>query len=493
MPEQIPLSGSFVAATGARLLEMGQPPNSPILEGPAQLQPSSQENWHQYSLRHEGLFRAATDSYIFGYPLVLMDLTLRVMTNFSRICPAGAPINQFLHGNHFDEAFPSDLSQNNVDMICSSAWIDLSDEPVILSLPEMGKRFHTLQMLDAWTNIFASIGTRNTGNSKTYFAITGPSWRGSLPLGLRQIKSPTNLALLVGRIQVHDGADCSLVRKLQTHYKLAPLSAWDKTYFPPDTLPIDRTLDMTTPATTQVARMDGTAFFLRLMDLMKRNPPPMPDKEILSSLLALGVTSGDMAFFDHPDSANVIRAGVERARAILESAENSGVLTVNGWRFSTNTGRYGSDYLRRAAASQSGISTSILEDAVCFRTGIDADGHKLTGKCAYVLHFLPKKTPPVKAFWSLAVCGEAEPVQGNPASRLSISGHGPLVLNHDGSLDIYIQHGPPNGVPKMNWLPTPRNEFDLILRLYWPKTDVWEGRWVLPAVHLVSEKLARVA
>lgn len=493
MPEQIPLSDSFVAASGARLLEIQQSPNSPIVEISAQLGRSSQENWHQYSLRHEGLFRAATDSYIFGYPLVLMDLTRRVMTNFSRICPTGAPINQFLHGNHFDEVFPSDLSQNNADMICSSAWIDLSDEPLILSLPEMGKRFHVLHMLDAWTNIFASIGTRNTANAKVYFAITGPNWRGSLPLGLRQIKSPTNLALLVGRIQIHDSADSSLVRKLQTHYKLAPLSAWDKTYFPPDTLPTDRALDMTTPPSTQVARMDATEFFLRLADLMKRNPPPIADTEVLLSLSALGVTSSDMPFFDQQDSANVIRAGVERARAILESAKDSGVMTVNGWRFSTNVGRYGADYLRRATASQSGISTSILEDAICFRTAIDSAGHVLTGKCGYILHFPSKKTPPVKAFWSLTVCGEPEPVQGNPASKPSLNSHGPLVLNDDGSLDIYIQHEPPNGVPKTNWLATPRNEFDLILRLYWPKSDVWEGRWVLPAVHVVSETMARAA
>lgn len=463
-----------------------------MIEPSAQLEQSSQEDWHRYPLRHEGLFRAATDSYIFGYPLVFMDLTRRIMTNFSRVGPVGAPINQFLHGNHFDDVFPSDLSQNNVDMICSSAWIDLSDEPLILSLPEMGKRYHMLQMLDAWTNIFASIGTRNTGNAKTYFAVTGPNWRGSLPLGLRQIKSPTNLALLVGRIQIHDRSDCSVVRKLQTHYKLAPLSAWDKTYFPPDTLPVDRTIDMTTPPASQIASMDAIEFFVRLMDLMKRNPPPIAGRETLSSLAALGVTPGGMPFFDHPDSADVIRAGVERARAVLESAKNPGIMMVNGWGFSTNTGRYGSDYLRRAAASKAGISTSILEDAICFRTAIDSGGHDLTGRCAYVLHFPVKRTPPVKAFWSLAACGEWQPVQENPTSRFSISDRGPLMLNDDGSLDIYIQHEP-NGVPETNWLPTPPTAFDLILRLYWPKSDVWEGRWVLPAVHRSRENMARAA
>jgi len=414
------------------------------------------------------------------------------MTNYSRVCPAGAPINQFLHGNHFDDVFPSDLSQNNVDMICSSAWIDLSDEPLILSLPEMGKRYHMLQMLDAWTNIFASIGTRNTGNAKTYFAVTGPNWRGSLPLGLRQIKSPTNLALLVGRIQIHDRSDCSVVRKLQTHYKLAPLSAWDKTYFPPDTLPVDRTLDMTTQPASQIASMDAMEFFLRLMDLMKRNPSPIADKEILSNLAALGVTSSGMPFSDHPETTGVIRAGVERGRAILESAKNPGVMVVNGWAFSTNTGRYGADYLRRAAASKAGISTSLLEDAICFHTAIDSNGHSLTGRYAYVLHFPSKRTPPVKAFWSLAACSEGEGARGDSASRFSISDRGPLMLNDDGSLDIYIQHEP-NGVPGTNWLPAPQAEFDLILRLYWPRSDVWEGRWVLPAVHLSREKMAWAA
>src|SRR5437667_3080180 len=148
-------------------------------------------------------------------------------------------------------------------MVGSTACLDLTDERLILSLPDMGKRYHKMHILDAWTNVFATPGTRTTGNSKAYFAITGPNWRGTLPMGLRQIKSPTNLALIVGSTQINNHADCALLRKIQTHYKLAPLSAWDKTYFALDAVPINHATDMTTSPTTQVARMDAVEFFGR--------------------------------------------------------------------------------------------------------------------------------------------------------------------------------------------------------------------------------------
>jgi hypothetical protein len=431
----------------------------------------------------EEAFQTASAGYVFGYPLVLMDVTRRVRSNFSRICPKGAPINQFLHQSQFGEILPPDILK--VEMTGSTAWLDLTDEPLILNLPDMGKRYHKMQMLDAWTNVFATPGTRTIGNGKAYFAITGPNWRGTLPMGLRQIKSPTNLALIVGSTHISNHADCALLRKIQTQYKLAPLSAWDRTYFAPDTVPVNHETDMTTSPLAQVASMDAVEFLGRLSQLLRHNPPAPADGPVMAKLAKLGISRDDV-FAPQTMAPKTVRAicdGVEHGRAMVESAaKKPRVMLVNGWEVSTNTGRYGIDYLRRAAIACSGLEVSVPEDTTSLRTTVDCNGHRLTGEKGYILHFSSKKTPPVRAFWSLTMYDAHERLVDNPIHRFTLGDCHPLAHNPDGSLDVYIQHGRPGGQAEANWLPAPRDEFNLVLRLYWPKNDVWEGRWLVPGV-----------
>ncbi len=439
-------------------------------------------------------FRIASEGYVFGYPLVWMNTTRRVRSNFSRVCPQGAPINQFLHRSEFHDASLASISKNSLDTICSTAWLDLAEQPLILSLPDMGRRYHMIQMFDAWANVFSSLGTRTIGSAKTYVAITGPSWKGSLPIGLRQIKAPTNLVFVMGRIQVNSEADCAVLRKIQTHYKLAPLSAWDKTYFPPDAVAVDHEADMTTSPDVQIAKMDGVEFFTRLSVLLRDNPASAADTAMMARLRRIGV-SPEFAFSIQSLPAHVvpsIRSGAQTGRAQVEAAAKTPGIPVNGWEMSTNTGRYGSDYLRRAAAAQSGLGVSSPEDAIHLRTTIDCEGDRLSGKREYVLHFPSKKTPPVRAFWSLTLYDAGECFVENPIRRYTLGSREPLVSNPDGSLNIYIQQQSPYGEQEANWLPAPAGEFSLVLRLYWPKSDIWEGRWALPAVR-PGDAMAAVA
>lgn len=433
----------------------------------------------------EEIFQIASEAYVFGYPLVLMDITRRVMSNFSRACKEGAPMNQFLHRSNLQELPFASFSKTNLDMTCSTAWLDLINEPFILSVPDMGKRYHMMHMLDAWTNVFASPGTRTTGNGKTYFVITGPNWKGSLPMGLRQIKSPTNLVLLVGHTQINDQADCAFVRRMQTHYKLAPLSAWDRTYFPPDTLPIDRSIDMTTSPDVQLARMDSLEFFRRLASLLRTNPAASSDSATIAKLAGIGILQDNIfpAEWLSPHAIQDIRNGAERGRDVVESAARKpGVVVVNNWAVSMGSATYGTDYLRRAAKARSGVRVDIPEDAIYLRTTVDSEGNRLSGENCYVLHFPSKKAPPIRAFWSLSMYDNRETLVENQIHRYTLSSRDALVLNSDNSLDLYIQHESPYGQLEANWLPAPPGEFNLVLRLYWPNSDVWEGRWLLPGV-----------
>ena len=127
--------------------------------------------------------KIAADAYVYGYPLVLMDVSRQVMTAVSKPTTTAAPINQFNDSKEFPDATFTNVVSPNADTLYSFSWLDLAKEPLVLSLPEMGDRYYLMQMLDGWTNVFASPGTRTTGSKKGDYAIVGPNFRGQAARG----------------------------------------------------------------------------------------------------------------------------------------------------------------------------------------------------------------------------------------------------------------------------------------------------------------------
>src|SRR3954447_10680629 len=207
----------------------------------------------------------ATLGYIYGYPLVLMDA-----------CRASSPtpVNRFAHLAELPDDTCTDVVTPNVDTLYSSAWLDLHAEPIVLSVPDVGRRYYTMQLLDAWTNVIAAPGTRTTGNGNGAFAIIGPGWRGDLPSGVEAIQSPTEMVRLIGRTYTAGTRDYDAVHAIQRQYELTPLQAPGKppravsTAGTPGAAPAN-----SDPAVAQVDKLGAGPFFARLAGLMKANPP----------------------------------------------------------------------------------------------------------------------------------------------------------------------------------------------------------------------------
>src|SRR5262249_7683985 len=155
------------------------------------------------------------DAYIYGYPLVLMDITRQAMTNVAKPGASSAPVNQLCNKKEFPEPTDTAVVSPNADTLYSFSFLDLSREPIVLSVPEMGNRYYLMQMMDAWTNVFASPGTRTTGSSQCDFAIVGPKSKGTLPENLKVIKAPTSMVWLVGRTQTNGKQDYAAVNAIQ--------------------------------------------------------------------------------------------------------------------------------------------------------------------------------------------------------------------------------------------------------------------------------------
>jgi hypothetical protein len=431
----------------------------------------------------------AVGAYVFGYPLVLMDVTRQVMTAVPKAGAREAPVNQLVHIREFPDPTFTEVVSPNADTLYSTAWLDLTKEPIILSVPDVGKRYYLMEMLDTWTNVFAAPGTRTTGNGRGDFAIVGPQWKGKLPADVKEIKSPTNMIWLLGRTQTNGKEDYAAVRSIQDQYKLTPLSAWGKDYKPPDNAPVAAGVDMKTPPVEQVAKMDAATFFARLNTLMKDNPPSNADASAVNSFAAIGVAPGTP--FDLKSLDQVVAKSVEgsvktaQAKIVAEARKPHGK-KVNGWDVMTNLGRYGTDYLFRSVIALVGLGANLPEDAIYPRATEDTDGQPLTGANSYVVHFPKGQLPPVNAFWSLTMYNSKQFFVQNPINRYAIGDRDKLKFNDDGSLTINIQHESPGKEKESNWLPAPADQFNMFMRLYWPKKEIEDGAWKMPGVERVK-------
>jgi hypothetical protein len=439
---------------------------------------------------------AATEAYIYGYPLVLMDVTRQVMTNVSQVSENAAPVNRFGNKRKFPEPADTAVVSPNADTLYSFAFLDLAHEPMILSVPEMGQRYYLMQMMDAWTNVFASPGTRTTGSGRCDFAIVGPTSKGALPEDVKVIKSPTSMVWIIGRTQTNGKEDYAAVHALQDQYRLTPLSALGKAPAPAAGTPVDPNADMKTPPVEQVARLDANTFFSRLNALMKENPPATPDAEALKRFAPLGIAPGkpfDVKALD-PVVAKSLQDGVHNglARIVAEARAGHGQV-LNGWEFMTNVGRYGTDYLWRAVVAMVGLGANLPGDAVYPRATTDAHGQPLTGVHEYVIRFPQGQLPPVRAFWSITLYNSKQFFASNPINRYAIGDRDKLKFADDGSLTIYIQNQSPGKDRETNWLPAPKDGFNLLMRLYWPKKEILEGKWKPPQIERVAAEAERVA
>jgi hypothetical protein len=442
------------------------------------------------TLTEDEAAKIAADAYVYGYPLVLMDVTRQVLTAVPKPGGHKAPVNQFVHLQEFPGPRDTDVVSPNADTLYSVAFLDLSKEPMILSVPEMGKRYYLMQMLDAWTNVFASPGTRTTGNNKGNFAVVGPAWNGKLPEGVKEIKSPTNMVWIIGRTQTNGKDDYAAVHAVQAQYKLTPLSAWGKEYTAPTDVPVDPRVDPKTPPVVQVAKMAAKEFFARLAALTADNPPAEADRPMIEKLAKIGVVPGkpfDAGKLD-PAGAKGLERGVSDARKqILAEARKPQGKTVNNWSVMIDKmGRYGTDYLFRSVIALIALGVNLPEDAVYLRATVDAEGKPLTGANRYVIHFPKGSLPPVGAFWSVTLYNARQFFVANPINRYAIGDRDKLKFDDDGSLTLYVQNESPGKDKESNWLPAPKDEFNLIIRLYWPKKEILDGTWKPPAVERVK-------
>jgi hypothetical protein len=433
----------------------------------------------------------AVEAYIYGYTLVTMEMTRRVMTNVAQPEGSRAPMGQLMRMREYPDAAFRDVTAPNADTLYTTGWIDVGDEPWVLSLPDADDRYYLFPMLDGWTEVFEVPGTRTTGTGAQTYAIVGPRWQGQLPEGVKEYRSATEIVWLLGRIYCSGTPeDYAAVHKLQDAISLVPLSAYGKPYTPPPG-EVDPAIDMKTAVRDQVDALSVDEYFSLLAKLMEDNPPQPADQPMVEKMAALGIVPGEP--FDGSKLGPVAKEALAMVPKIaqkkimlwMEEGVLAGDMTLeSGWLFTTKTGRYGTDYRQRALITAIGLGANRPEDAVYPTSEGPSMLGSYTGEKQYVMHFDKGQLPPVKGFWSITMYDAQYFFVDNPLNRYSISPRQDLKANADGSVDIYIQHESPGADKESNWLPAPKDKFILMLRMYWPAPEapsILDGTWKIPA------------
>jgi hypothetical protein len=428
------------------------------------------------------------ETYVYGFPLVTMDLTRQVMTAAATAGELSAPINQF---QKLRKVVPWDF-KNVVRISTNSLWetafLDLGKEPLVVTIPDSGSIPVAARWLNMWTDAIGTAGSRTPETNAGNYLIAGPGWSGSAPAGFVKVYTcQTRYSWMLVELAASSAADYPAIHAVQDKFKITPLSSWGKPYEPPATVPVDPSVDLSATPYDQLRLMTGEMFFKKLAELLKENPPYAADKEMLAKLKKVGVEPGKD--FDPGKLDPGIRKGLIQvpARVWMNFFIGPyGMKAQNGWINMVNIARFGTDYQTRAYVSYMGLGAGIADDIVYPSAFVDANDEAIDGAYRYTMHFEKAELPASKnGVWSISAYRENF-YERNPISRYGLL---PAMVkyNPDGSLDVYLQAKSPGPDKESNWLPIPQSGLvNLTIRIYDPKDAAKDKEYRIPPVKKVG-------
>jgi hypothetical protein len=321
------------------------------------------------------------------------------------------------------------------------------------------------------------------GTKPGLYLLAGPNWKGTVPNGIAKVfHANTSLGIVIPRAFMDDtDEDRKAIQSVLTGIMIYPLSKftgqaqskdWSKVPNFPNTSKGEEETKWVVPDT----------FFDVLAAVMKE-VPPLPGEEALYANIQSVL---DAASKDPKLHAALVSSAVEADKNLITPLfqfHNWGVPLPHNWTTQNNGAEFGTDYFTRAAVAKSNIFVNAPRETKYFYQDLDGDGQQLNGNHAYTVTFAAGQLPPVKGFWSLTLYNQHHFFSPNEIKRYSVgTKNKTLIKGADGSLTIYVQSNPPEGDKKANWLPAPKENFDLYVRSYWPEETILNGTWTPPVV-----------
>ncbi|MCD8356965.1 MAG: DUF1214 domain-containing protein [Clostridia bacterium] len=440
----------------------------------------------QKNLNDNDLIELLYQTYLYVFPLVVLELHMRALTNTEYPTDRKAPLNQLFHAKGVARAGDREIVHPNIDTVYTKAHMDLKSEPLYFHKPKT-ERYTAAEMIDAYGNCVAIIGNGGIGgDSEVNAVLVGPDFQGTIPQELVRIDIPTNLCWTLTRV-LKEQNDEAEIAAIQQGFDLRPLSAYQKEYIPPKGtyLPEDDFI----PA-EKLAELSIEEFFSIANSLLGDNMGTAPDVSLLENAVQYGI--GMHKKFSLSDFSVHVQQALTHfyERAVHEFDDNVkrhiyAPMRDNWIWTNPELAAFKENYSFRAKVAWGGFGANPVTVAIYPQAYVDSDGNDLTGKFSYICHF--DSLPPVGEFWSLTVYGEDQFLIPNELDRNGINDRSDFQLNADGSLDIYLQNIRPSANEISNWLPVGAEKFGLVLRLYSPSESILNGTWQLPTIRRRGE------
>ena len=407
--------------------------------------------------------------------------------------PARQKLNHILHVPTLATYRSRAVTTPNADTLYSSAWLDLSVEPVFLTVPDMGGRYYSFALMSLFTDNFACVSRRLDGNRPRPRMIVGPRWKGVADHDVELVRAPTNSVWLLGRILVDGPPDLETVWTLQSRTLLeSPDTRNERRILETQELMRQRSTPPPEPVADWLPINPGDPFDLFEVGMRALGESPLAehDKTVIEDFAPLRLWPGrkyDLRAFSETER-EAIKRGIARARDEIRAPGRRVGTIVNGWSYpQRNLGNFGDDYLYRAVIALTALAALEVAEATYLMCSADAGGQPLDGRNRYRLRFEPGQLPPAKAFWSLSmyeITSEGRAFfTDNPISRYAIGDRTRgMTRDADGSLEIFLQHDRPSEGREANWLPAPAGPMRLVLRAYEPAESLVDGNYRIPPV-----------
>ncbi len=396
-----------------------------------------------------------------------------------------APCNQFI-GPHYVGALYHAVVAINVDTLYTSTILDVSAEPVIVTVPATADVYSVLQ-LDQYGKVFKGI----PGGQPGVYALTGPGWSGPLPDGVIAVPVPYDRSILIFRADRYSatGQDMqAAAEQFRESLKVEGLSAWlaDPSGGATKVLPeIVFGVPYKSMADNLLATQPLTFLEQLQSDLQSPTTQPLTaDEQTLSDTFD--------ALMADVSNQPLLEAGAQAAHAAVEADYLSHTLPGTSWVNFTNIAAWDTTpqgYLDRSAITEFIQYANDQSASAYFHAFNDGSGVPLDGsKGVYTLKFSKEQLPPVSRFWSVtAYLPDTIELVPNLAGKFNVASYTPgLATDADGSVTVTLSPTRPYGVPKANWLPVPRGPFNVMLRGYGPQGSLADNTYVPPPILLAG-------
>jgi hypothetical protein len=430
----------------------------------------------------------ARDAYFWAWPMVNLHnrrLAFKEVPEpglMGGIVPV-APANRLAMLTDYIEPEERLVACPNQDVVYGAGSLALDVSPVVIQVPDFGKRFWVYQIVDSRTDSFADLGAMYD-TRPGFYLLVGPGWKGKTPKGIAKVfRSTTGTGFVAPRVFQSDSPDDKrAVQSVIGGIDMYPLSRYDGKPKRRDWSQLKK-FPAQASGDSETKWVVPEKFFDELPAVLKDGPPLPGEEARYAQVLAVLAAAQKESTLKEAMIDEATRADRDLVAPLFQF-RNYGIALPHHWTTQNNGAAFGTDYFTRTAVAKSNIFVNKPNETKYFYQDLDAEGGRLNGERRYTVTFPKGQLPPVRGFWSLTLYNEHHFFAPNRLRRYSLgTKNRALTPEADGSLVIRVQADSPGVDKESNWLPAPANaDFSLYVRAYWPREAITKGKWTPPPV-----------